>query len=97
MTTYKRVIIIDYDPSEVFLPQIKHLTHAKVLEAELVVVRRKRVHCPSGLIIQMFITEKDRYQQEGRKLSKKELISIVNASENVITLSKKGVVSEKQA
>ena len=94
--SYERLIIVDHDPGIEFLHGIRGLTHIKVLEADLIVVFRRRVHFPSGLVIQGFVTEKDRYQLPNRKLTREELISIANTAESVITVRPRGVVSEKQ-
>lgn len=94
--TYQRLIIVDHDPGTSTLNGIRGLSTLKVLEADLVVVLRQRVLPHTGLVIQGFVTEKDRYQSANRKLSRKELISIANTAESVITVRPRGVVSEKQ-
>jgi hypothetical protein len=94
-TLYERVIIIEVDSKENhahnFLPG---LTHSCMLEADLIVVF-KRKYLKSGLTIESFSIFKDRYQLPGN-ISRQDFFVLAENAEIVKTIDKKGVVSEKQ-
>lgn len=92
--TYSNVILVNYDPV-VSLFQIRGLTHARVCEADLVVVKRRAPYKATGLFVQRLVTEKNRYAYPGKNLTRSELITIMEQSHRVTVVNSRGVLSEK--
>ena len=92
---YDNVIIVDHDPGISNLAEIRGMTITKVINADLVVVKREQEYRATKLVIQTLTVEKDRYAPANRILTTKELITIMEASHYVTIVSPRGVLSEK--
>jgi hypothetical protein len=94
--TYRRVIIVDHDPSVRSLVNIQGLNHKMILEADLVVVRRLFAVNKTGLSVSVMIAEKDRYANNNRILTREELFTITTRCDSIITVDQEGVASENE-
>lgn len=91
---YQNVIFIDYDPAGPF-NVVRGLSMAKMMEADLIVIKRRTAYKATGLFIEKFVVEKDRYTWPRRILTREALCNIMEQSQRVIVVDSKGDLSEQ--
>jgi hypothetical protein len=85
---YERVVIVqaylEKKYTNTFFPSLPYLD---ALEADLIVILKRKI-LQSGLIVESFSVEKDRYQLP-REISKQELSVLVQNAKSIKTIVKK--------